>query len=66
MLESLLIKFQAIGASFNKVAGLQATLLKETPTQVFPCEYCVIIKNTFLQNTSRRVLLKAESENISW
>ena len=34
---------------FNKVADLKpATLLKkETPTQVFSCEFCEIFKNTF-------------------
>ena len=38
MLESLL----------NKVAGLQACNFtkKETPTQVFFCEYCEVFKNT--------------------
>ena len=24
-----------------------ATLLKKTPTQLFPCEYCEILKNSF-------------------
>ena len=56
MLESLLIKLQAFRA---------ATLLEETPAQVFSCEYCEIFKNIFLQDTSRRLLLKVESENIS-
>ena len=45
---------------FNKVAGLWpatllrkrlwhrlATLLKKTPAQVFSCEFCEILKNTF-------------------
>ena len=38
---------------FNKVAGhqagigLPATLLKESPIQVFSCEYCEIFKNTY-------------------
>ena len=35
-----------------------ATLLKDTPTQVFSCEYCEIFKINFLQNTSGRLLLK--------
>ena len=40
MLESLFItKVHARGS---------ATLLKETPTQVFSCEYCEIFKNSFL------------------
>ena len=42
-----------VGVSFNKVESLQTTLLKENPTQVFPCEYCKIFKNT-----SWRLLLK--------
>ena len=34
---------------FNKVAGLKACIFnnKETPTQVFSCEYCEIFKNSF-------------------
>ena len=37
---------------FNKVAGLRpANLLKETLTQMFSCEFCVISKNTFLYRT---------------
>ena len=41
---------------FNKV-GL-ATLLKKTSlAQVLSCEFCEISKNTFLQNTSGRLLL---------
>ena len=40
---------------FNKV-GL-ATLLKKTSlAQVLSCEFCEISKNTFLQNTSGRLL----------
>ena len=35
-----------------------ATLLKDTPTQVFSCECCEIFKRNFLQNTSGRLLLK--------
>ena len=38
MLESLLIKLRGFRP---------ATFLKETPTQVFSCEYCEILKNTF-------------------
>ena len=30
---------------------------KETLAQVFSCEYCEILKNNFLQNTSGRLLL---------
>ena len=34
---------------FNIVPGFDATLLKETPTQVFSCEYCEIFKNTYFE-----------------
>ena len=30
---------------------------KETLAQMFPYEFCKIFKNTFLQNTSRRLLM---------
>ena len=40
------------GLFLNKVAGLRpATLLEETPTQVFSCEFCEIFKNTFSYET---------------
>ena len=44
---------------FNKVAGLQASnfIKKETLAQMFSCELCEIFNNTFLQNTSVRLLL---------
>ena len=40
-------------------ANLQACnfVKKETLAQVFSCEFCEISKNTFLQNTSGRLLL---------
>ena len=39
--------------NFAKLTGKRpATLLKETLTQVFSCEYCEIFKNSFLYNTS--------------
>ena len=34
------------------------TIKKETLAQVFSCEFREIAKNTFLQNTSRKLLLK--------
>ena len=35
---------------FNKVAGFRSvTLMKETPTQVFSCEYYNIFKNTYFE-----------------
>ena len=48
---------------FNKVAGLRpATLFKkETLAQVFSCEFCEILKNTFFDRTS----LVAASEFVS-
>ena len=37
---------------FNKVAGLSQQLYKkETPAQVFSCEFCEISKNTFPYKT---------------
>ena len=35
---------------FDKVAGLQF-FQKETPTQVFSCEYCEIFKDSFFNRT---------------
>ena len=44
---------------FNKVAGLKpATVLKESLTQVFSCEFCELLRTPFLQNTSGRLLLE--------
>ena len=46
---------------FNKVAGLRREacnfIKRESLAHVFSCEFCVISKNSFLQNTSRRLLL---------
>ena len=43
---------------FNKDPGLRpATLLRKRLQQRFSCEFCEVFKNTFLQNTSRRLLL---------
>ena len=36
---------------------LLAVLKKETPLQVFSCEFCEVFKNTFLKKTSLRLLL---------
>ena len=38
---------------FNKVAGLKSCIFikKETPTQLFSCEYCEIFKNSFFYRT---------------
>ena len=52
-------KTPVLESIFNKVIGLYpATSLKErNPIQVFSDEFCDIPKTTFLQNTSRRLLL---------
>ena len=41
--------------SLNKVAGMKAC--KETPTQVFSCEYCEILKNIFFTEHLHWLLL---------
>ena len=46
--KAVLKKFRKFRKIFNK---------KETLTQAFLCEFCEIIKNTFLQNTSERLIL---------
>ena len=43
-------KHQCWSIFFNKVAGLKNQ--KETPTQVFSCEICEILRTPFLRNTS--------------
>ena len=43
-------KAPALESFFNKIAGLQACLLKkETPTQVFSCEIWDIFKNAYFK-----------------
>ena len=43
---------------FTKLQAFRpATLLKETPTQVFSCEICEIHKNTYLKYNCERPLL---------
>ena len=41
------------GIPFNKIAGLKACIFikKDTPTQVFSCEYCKIFKKSFFYRT---------------
>ena len=48
------------GSLFNKVAGLKAcnVIKKETPTQVFSCEYCDIFKSTYFEEHKRRNAFK--------
>ena len=52
-------KTPVLESRFNKVTGLYpANSLKErTPNRVFSDEFCELLKTTFLQNTSRRLLL---------
>ena len=40
---------------FNKVAGLQATLLKGDFNPVVFCEYCEIFKNTYFKGNAQFV-----------
>ena len=35
---------------------------KEALAQVFPCEFCKMFNNTFLRNSSGRLLLKLEGK----
>ena len=48
-------KTLALESLFKKIADLKAC--KETPTQVFSCEYCEVFKKTFLAERLRRLLL---------
>ena len=49
-------KHQCQSLFFNKAAGQACNFIKiETLAQVFFCKFCEISKNTFLQNTSRRL-----------
>ena len=43
-------KTAVLESPFNKVAGLKVSIFikKKTPTQLFFCEYCEILKNSFL------------------
>ena len=48
---------------FNEVAGLQL-YQKETPTEVFSCEFCEIFKNTFFREHLRWLLLSIHEPEI--
>ena len=50
---------QGYSLFFNKVAGLRPK------AQVFSCEFCEISNNTFLKNTSGRLLLYLHKKVIS-
>ena len=47
--------FAVLKSLFDKIADLKAR--KETPAQVFSCEYCKIFKNTFFAEHPRWLLL---------
>ena len=54
------------GLFVNKVVGLACNFIKkETLAQVFSREFCKISQNTFLQNTSGRLLLNLIKNHIS-
>ena len=43
------MKTPVLESLINNVAALQpCNFIKETPTQVFSCEYCTISRNSFL------------------
>ena len=43
------MKTLVLESLFNKVGGLACNFIKkETPTQVFSCEYCEILKKGFV------------------
>ena len=42
-------KIFVLESLFNIVGDLQERYLKETPIQVFSCEYCKIFKNTYFE-----------------
>ena len=48
------MKASVLESPFNKVAGLSVCnfIKKETPAQMFSCEYCKNFKNSFLYRTS--------------
>ena len=51
-----------LGSRFNEIAGLiPEILLKETPTQVFSCEYCEIFKNIYFEEHLR--MANSEKQN---
>ena len=45
---------------FKKVSGRGQQLIRKE-TQVFPCEFCETLRATFLENTTRRLLLVLRS-----
>ena len=48
----------------GKHLSLSLFFNKETLVEVFSCEFCEISKNTFLQNTSGRLLLQLPWSNL--
>ena len=49
---------------FNKIADL--TYLKETPTEVFSCEYCEILKSTYFEEHLRMATSTQWKAWITW
>ena len=45
---------------FNKVADVCNFIKKDTPAQVFSCEFCEISKNTFFTSRSNNDLSRPE------
>ena len=63
--ESLLVRWSPQAPGFsrsNQPEGLQL-YQKETPTQVFSCEYCEILKNSFFYRTPLVAASSAAPEN---
>ena len=58
------MKAPVLESLFNKVLDMKAnfSLLKETPGQVFSCEYSEIVKNSLFYT----ILLVAPSESLYW
>ena len=57
-------KTPVLESLFNKVAGLKAcNYIKETPTQVFSCEYYKIFKNTYFEKHLRAAAPDADIIN---
>ena len=52
-------KTPALESHFKKVTGLypETSLKERTPTQVFGCGFCEMLKTPLLQNTPRRPLV---------
>ena len=51
---------------FNKVAGMKVCIFikKETPAQLFSCEYCEIFKNTYFEEWQMRTTTSDRSNDL--